>query len=83
MYKTRVSSKGQMILPAGFRGEEKIGEGTEIIIEKVDGSIVLIPIPKDPAKALLGMTKGMGIKSSDIKKMRRDDDRKRAKKLGF
>ena len=36
---------------------------------------MMVLVPKDPLKALIGMTKGLGVKSSDIKKMRQEDDK--------
>ncbi|HLC79993.1 MAG TPA: AbrB/MazE/SpoVT family DNA-binding domain-containing protein [archaeon] len=77
MYRTILSSKGQLVLPAQIREEEDWFSGTEFVVEKVPEGILLIPVPKDPVAALYGIAKGAGIKSSDIKKMRQEDEKKR------
>ncbi|MEK6957414.1 MAG: AbrB/MazE/SpoVT family DNA-binding domain-containing protein [archaeon] len=84
MAKTVLSSKGQLILPAEFRERRKVLPGTEFSVQELPGGgYMFIPIPKDPIKALRGIAKHLDISSSDIKKMRREDDRRREKKLGF
>ncbi len=75
MYETRLSSKGQVVLPAKARAERKNKTGTRFRVFPTPYGYELIEIPKDPLKALRGMTKGLGVKSSDIKKMRQEDDR--------
>lgn len=36
----------------------------EFVIEKINGEVFIVPIPKDPVKALRGLTKGLFTKSS-------------------
>ena len=75
MYETKLSSKGQLVLPAKVRAQKKTRVGTIFRVFPTPYGYELIEIPKDPVKALRGMTKGLGVKSSDIKKMRQEDDR--------
>ena len=75
MYETTLSSKGQLVLPAKMRAARKQHAGTRFRVFPTPYGYELIEIPKDPIKALRGMTKGLGVKSSDIKTMRQEDDR--------
>ncbi len=59
-----VSSKGQIVIPKDFREDLGIKEGQKVVIEEVAGAIVIIPVPKDPVKALRGLAKGITKKSS-------------------
>ena len=81
MYETTLSSKGQVVLPAKAREEKKQRAGTRFKVFPTPLGYELIEIPKDPVKALKGLTKGMGVKSSDIKRMRQEDDRLAFKNL--
>ncbi len=81
MNKTVLSSKGQVVLPVEIRERAKWLPGLVFAVELTPEGALLIPMPKDPVKALIGMTKGMGVKSSDIKRMRQEDDRLAFKNL--
>ena len=59
-----VSSKGQIVVPKEFRDDLGIKEGQKVVVEEVDGAIIIIPVPKDPVKALKGLAKGVFRKSS-------------------
>ncbi len=84
MAKTVLSSKGQLILPAEFRERRKLRPGTVFSVQEMpEGGYMFIPIPKDPIKALKGIARHLNISSSDIKRMRQEDDRRREKKFGF
>ena len=61
-----VSSKGQVVIPQEIRERLKIKEGQHIKIEEVGGTIVIVPVPKDPVKALKGVASGLGEKSTEI-----------------
>ena len=54
-----VSSKGQIVVPKEFRDDLGIKEGQKVVVEEVDGAIIIIPVPKDPVKALKGLAKGV------------------------
>jgi len=64
MQEVKVSSKGQIVIPREFRKELGIKAGQKIAIEEVDGVLFIIPIPKDPVKAMRGLSKGVFRKSS-------------------
>lgn len=75
MYETTLSSKGQLVLPAKARAERKQRPGTRFKVFPTPFGYELVEIPKDPLKALKGMTRGLGVKSSDIKRIRQEDDK--------
>ena len=60
MAKSRLSTKGQLVIPDEIRDEMGLKPGAEIVVQKLDEmNILLTPVPKDPIKALRGLTKGM------------------------
>lgn len=59
-YKTVVTSKGQMVIPAAVRRRYRIGTGTEIHIEEVRNGLLLRPVTDDPIDRLCGILAGKG-----------------------
>ena len=51
----RVSSKGQLVIPAQLRKQLDIGPGTYIRIEEQDGYLQLTPLGDDIIEATYGM----------------------------
>jgi AbrB family looped-hinge helix DNA binding protein len=52
METTRLSTKGQIILPKSIRTSRGWGPGTEFIVEEVGSGIVLRPAPRLPQTTL-------------------------------
>ena len=75
MYESVFSSKGQIVVPADIRKRFGFKTGKKVVFQETPWGVMMIMIPKDPIKALAGMTAGLGVKSSDIKKMRQEDDK--------
>jgi antitoxin PrlF len=50
----RVSSKGQIVIPAALRKKFRIKGGTQLAVGERDGSITLTPNPYDALLALRG-----------------------------
>lgn len=44
--KTRVSSKGQVVIPKAYRQKLGWGPGTELVVEEEGGQVLLKPKPK-------------------------------------
>ena len=61
---TRVSSKGQLVVPKEIRDRLNLKEGRRVRVEEIGGTIVVVPIPKNPVKALRGISKGLFKKDS-------------------
>lgn len=74
---TKVSSKGQVVIPFDIREELGLGPGTPIVVSKVDDTILMkkinIPDPKEEFKRLSKWgqkwAKKKGIKEEDVIKI--------------
>ncbi len=65
--KSKVTSKGQVVIPKKIREKYRIDPSTEILwVEKKDG-ILMIPESEDPIVAARGMFKGAGLLKSYLK----------------
>lgn len=60
MIKTRVTGKGQFVIPAGLRRKYGIKESARIVISDNGDSIVLKPITEGYLRKLQGSLKGSG-----------------------
>lgn len=54
----KMSSKGQLVVPAEMRKKLGIKPGQKVNLALVDGKAVITPLPEDPIKALRGALKG-------------------------
>jgi len=57
---TRVSAKGQIVIPVSLRRKYGIREGTRIVILDNGDSIILKPMTEEYLKKLQGSLKGKG-----------------------
>ena len=65
--KSKVTSKGQVVIPKKIREKYRIDTSTEILwVEKKDG-ILMIPESEDPIVAARGMFKDAGLLKSYLK----------------
>ncbi len=55
----RISSKNQIVIPREARKALSLGAGDELLVEIEDGRLVLYPRPKNYAKHLRGLHKGV------------------------
>lgn len=67
-----VSSKGQVVIPQEIRENLKIRKGQIVRIEEVDGAIIIVPIPKDPVRALKGLSKESKESTQIIRALRKE-----------
>lgn len=58
--KVRVTSKGQITIPAALRRKYGIKNGTRIIVTEVGNAIVLKPVTEQYLRNLQGSLKGRG-----------------------
>jgi AbrB family looped-hinge helix DNA binding protein len=49
---TRLSSKGQLVLPKAIRDADNWSEGTEFVVERVAQGVLLRPVPRLPETRL-------------------------------
>lgn len=57
--RTRLSSKGQVVLPKSVRADRNWGPGTEFVVETTTDGVLLRPVRPNPvgsARELLGCT---------------------------
>ncbi len=70
----RLSSKGQIVIPAEIRKYFKLDEGDRLLIEKKNRDIVIKPVAK--LSRLKGIDKGAWMDTSnEINKMREEWDK--------
>lgn len=74
MSSTVVSSKGQVVLPSEIRQRAKLEVGARLAVQDTPFGILLVKIPKEPLAALRGAGKGLGVMSSDVRKLRQLDN---------
>ena len=79
--KVRVSSKGQIVLPAKIRKKYGIRAGSELGLVEWAGTLYLVPLVEgDPLDELSGMLKGYDFSSEEfLAERRRDRDREEEK----
>jgi AbrB family looped-hinge helix DNA binding protein len=77
VYKVRVSSKGQIVLPAQIRKKYGIKTGSDLAIVEWAGTLYLVPEPEeDPLDELSGMLAGSSFTTEDfLAERRRERDR--------
>ena len=64
METTRLSSKGQLVLPKAIRDADNWAEGTEFLVERVAQGVLLRPIRTLPATRLEDVIGCTGFKGS-------------------
>ena len=57
MYRIKVSSKGQIVIPAKLREKYHLEQGVEVAVLEYPEEIVIVPLPKDAIKEARGMLK--------------------------
>jgi AbrB family looped-hinge helix DNA binding protein len=57
--KVRVSSKGQIVLPAEIRKKYGLEAGSELVLVEWSGTIHLVPVSDDPIGELRGLARGV------------------------
>ncbi|MCG0279048.1 MAG: AbrB/MazE/SpoVT family DNA-binding domain-containing protein [Thermanaeromonas sp.] len=58
MYKVTISEKGQIYIPVALRRRYGLKKGDKLVLEEIEGAIVLRPLPRHPLLALRGRLKG-------------------------
>lgn len=57
----RVSSKGQLVIPASIRRRYQIMPGSRVEVLDIGREVVLVPLPKKSFPASRGMLKGYSV----------------------
>ena len=53
-----LSKKGQIVIPAKIRKKFHLVPGDPVVVDEVNGGIMVIPLSKDPINELYGILKG-------------------------
>ena len=69
---SQISSKGQLVIPAGLREELNLSPGTRVSIRREGNTLVLRPITREFIDSLIGSTKGA---AAERERTHRDDKR--------
>jgi AbrB family looped-hinge helix DNA binding protein len=78
---TKVSQKGQIVIPAKIRAKFNIKPGDKVVVEEVNNHILVVPIPEDPIKALRGILKGGPSLTKQLLADRREEERNEAQRI--
>jgi len=70
----KMSSKGQIVIPKEIREKLHIKTGQKFRVVELEGTIMIIPIPKDPIRAMRGMSKGAPESVKSIRELRKEWD---------
>jgi len=75
---TAVTKRGQTVVPAAIRKRYSIVSGSRLVWLDDGETIRVIPVPKDPLKALRGRGRGQGLPERLLAERRADRERDRA-----
>jgi len=84
MPKSKVSVRGQTVIPLEVREALGIEPNSELAWSVEDGVIVAVPIPKDPVEASIGMFAGRGFTLEDFladRRAEREIERERDERI--
>jgi AbrB family looped-hinge helix DNA binding protein len=72
--RTKVSVKGQIVIPAELRAKYSIDPGDVVDVCDGDGKIIVFPLPKDVIKAGRGFLKGSSSLTAALLRARAEED---------
>ncbi|MBI5061888.1 MAG: AbrB/MazE/SpoVT family DNA-binding domain-containing protein [Candidatus Aenigmarchaeota archaeon] len=77
MEEAKISSKGQIVIPKQLRDQMGLKPGKTVMINRIDGELIIVAKPSDPVKALLelGRELKMGDMRKEIKESRKERKR--------
>lgn len=76
--KTAVTKRGQTVIPAAIRKRHHIDTGVDLVWLDDGETIRVVPVPKDPLRALRGSGRGHGLTERLLAERRADRKRENA-----
>ncbi len=73
--RSTVTKRGQTVIPAPIRKKYRIEKGTTLLWIDTGENIRVVPLPKDPLKALKGIAKGENLGKKLLRERKRDEIR--------
>ena len=74
MATTRLSSKGQIVIPLEVRSHLGWKKGAHISVQETPFGVFLVEVSERPLEAMRGLFKGLGITKEDVKRWRQEDE---------
>lgn len=72
LFRSKISSKGQIVIPAELRRKLKLKQGAQVVITEEQGQLRVSPENWDEILALRGICKGMGL-WEELRKFKREE----------
>lgn len=76
MTRTKVTRKGQTVVPAVIRKKLGIGENSHLIWSSDGKIITVIPVPQNPIRALRGFSEGKSLRKVLIRRRKEDEEKR-------
>jgi AbrB family looped-hinge helix DNA binding protein len=76
-----VSTKGWIVIPKKLRDLYKIQPGGKVMLSEAEGSLRIVPLPKDPVQAFRGMLKDTPL-LTELLNIRREDNAREEVRIG-
>lgn len=71
---TRLSSKGQVVIPLEVRSHLGWKKGARINVQETPFGVFLVEVAERPLEHMRGLFKGLGIRKADVKRWRQEDE---------
>ncbi|MGD0621876.1 MAG: AbrB/MazE/SpoVT family DNA-binding domain-containing protein [Thermacetogeniaceae bacterium] len=76
-----VSSKGWIVIPKRLRDRYNIQPGGKVMLSEVEGSLKIMPLPKDPVQDFRGILKGTSL-LTELLDSRKEDNAREELRIG-
>ena len=63
MEETKISSKGQLVIPKYIRDAVGLRPGRSVLVTSIDNRVIIIPKPDDPVKGLVDAGEKVAMKN--------------------
>ena len=74
MIKTKVTQRGQTVVPAEIRRQFGIGDDSSLLWDSDGKTITVIPAPADPIRNMRGFSRGHNLRKALIRSRKEDEN---------